>query len=231
MRRQIRIGLRLCLDMLSGSHFRRARPCAVPARLPCQISLSQTVKVTSGSSAKLENIRLARRDLERIQIGTGQELSFWQVVGEPSAVRGYRKGRNLINGELQEDYGGGLCQLAGILYHLSLLAGLKVTERHHHSVDIYHENERYTPLGADATVVYGYKDLRIRNEYAFPVSFLIDVKDDQITAALCSATALMQNELVFQRVERGSETEVRTMRMTEHAGAELVAVSCYRRFC
>jgi len=60
------------------------------------------------------------------------------------------------------DYGGGLCQLSGIIYHAVLEAGLEILERHPHSLDIYTATTRYTPLGSDAAVVYGHKDLRFK---------------------------------------------------------------------
>ncbi len=88
--------------------------------------------------------------------------------------------RNLVNGKIQFTYGGGICQVAGILYHLALMAGLDILERHSHSLDIYTEVERFTPLGADATVVYGYKDLRIRNNTGHPICFEIYITGNEI---------------------------------------------------
>jgi hypothetical protein len=49
------------------------------------------------------------------------------------------------------------------VYHIGIIAGLDIIERYNHSVDIYTDDTRFAPLGTDATVVYGYKDLRIRN--------------------------------------------------------------------
>jgi hypothetical protein len=63
---------------------------------------------------------------------------------------------------------------------------LKIVERHQHSVDIYTEENRYTPLGTDATVVFGYKDLRIRNPYHFPIQFWFSVEENHFIGELCS---------------------------------------------
>ena len=53
--------------------------------------------------------------------------------------------------------------MSGLIYYVSLMAGLEVLERHPHSRDIYDDQTRYAPLGADATVAYGFKDLRVLN--------------------------------------------------------------------
>ena len=45
-------------------------------------------------------------------------------------------------------------------------SGLTVLERHPHSMPVH-----YLPLGMDAAISSGSKDLRIRNDYAFPVMF------------------------------------------------------------
>ena len=89
-----------------------------------------------------------------------------------------------MNGKLVFSAGGGLCQLSSLLYHLSLLAGLEILERHAHSVDIYQEEERFTPLGADATVSFPYRDLRIRNTFNCPIRFTIDLEEESIRGHL-----------------------------------------------
>ncbi|HTP30232.1 MAG TPA: VanW family protein, partial [Anaeromyxobacteraceae bacterium] len=44
-------------------------------------------------------------------------------------------------------------------------------ERHSHSIDLYTDSTRFAPLGADATVAYGRKDLRFENTLTGLVSF------------------------------------------------------------
>ena len=80
-------------------------------------------------------------------------------------------GRSLLAGQVGPDYRGGLCQLSGRIYYASLMAGLEIPERHPHSRDIYDDQTRYAPLGADATVAYAFKDLRVLNNLPFPVCF------------------------------------------------------------
>jgi vancomycin resistance protein VanW len=131
--------------------------------------VAQPIPPTDHVPEKLHNLELARRRIGDLLIPPGGVFSFWHLVGPPGPKHGFRAGRSLLGGQLRVDYGGGLCQLSGAIYHLSLLAGLRVLERHPHSVDIYDDSTRHTPLGADATVAYGFKDLRVENTLPEPL--------------------------------------------------------------
>ncbi len=103
-----------------------------------------------------------------------------KLLKKPIEKNGFKKVRGLVSGELKYVYVGGLCQLTGIIFYISLIARLDIVERHHHSIDIYKEDESYTPMGTDAAIVYGYKDLRIRNNYSFPIYFKFIIKDEEL---------------------------------------------------
>jgi vancomycin resistance protein VanW len=105
--------------------------------------------------AKIHNITLAIKGMNNLVIPPGTIFSFWHIVGRPTRVRGYLPGRSLVGGQLGPDFGGGLCQLSGLIYCTSLVAGLQILERHPHSRDIYDDQTRYAPLGADAAVASG----------------------------------------------------------------------------
>jgi vancomycin resistance protein VanW len=136
-------------------------------------------------------------------------------------------GINIIKGQLDFDYGGGLCQLSGLLYHLALTAGLGIVERHPHSADLYTDETRYTPLGADATTAYGYKDLRLKNTLDVPVCFRIRIEDDQLIGSLCALEHLLEYELRFDKVLIGEVEEVETMRLNESGDFEVICKQTY----
>jgi len=125
---------------------------------------------------KLHNIRLAISRIRPPVLQTGQEFSFWRMALAPTAENDYREGAMFINHQVRTSLGGGLCQLTGLLYNLALLSGCEILERHNHSIDAYGE-ERYIPLGRDATVAYGRKNLRFRNPYDFPLAFELHVDE------------------------------------------------------
>lgn len=158
---------------------------------PRSISLKQEIKRSYLYENKLHNLRVSTSRVSNIIIMPGEVLSFWKSVKAPTPENNYRVGRNIISGQMKEDYGGGLCQLSGLMHHISLLADLKIIERHNHSVDFYTDESRYAPIGTDATVVYGYKDLMIKNNKQYPLAFDFEfIGDDQIIAHILSDTEI-----------------------------------------
>ncbi|MDR1888772.1 MAG: VanW family protein [Zoogloeaceae bacterium] len=189
------------------------------------ISVSQPIFVTATSANKIRNLRRAAEKISRFVFQPGDYLSFWDMIGEPSAKNGYLPGRNLVAGRLVEEDGGGLCQLSGILYHLGLKTGLRIVERSNHSVDLYRDAERFTPLGCDATVVYGYKNLLMQNTTDATLYFSFEVADDAITGRLHSDRPLTETPLRFELVEDNRRTVVETW-----AGREKIARSVYANY-
>jgi vancomycin resistance protein VanW len=138
---------------------------------------------------KIHNIELAISRMEPLVLPPGQAFSFWNRALAPTAENGYRDGAMFVNRRVIASVGGGLCQLSGAIYNLALLAGLHILERHNHSIDAYGE-ERYIPLGRDATVAHGRKDLRFRNPHRFCVAIELHVDQRQVSGRVCGAEAL-----------------------------------------
>lgn len=210
---KIKQGLRQWKDQQKGYITRWAKVSQQATAFSHFITIQQPIFRSSLFENKLHNIRIASQRIESLIIYPQEILSFWQSVGAPNQQNGFKKGRNIIAGKLQEDYGGGLCQISGMLYHLALIAGLEVLERHNHSIDIYKESERYTPLGADATVVYGYKDLRIINNYTFPVQFRFIVNETSFIGQLYSSQVIEMKQVVFERTVLVDKTIVATQQI------------------
>ncbi len=206
----IKQGLRQMTDQQKGYAARWAAPNDQNLLLPPSITIKQPIFRSTLFENKLHNIRIASQRISTLILYPSQILSFWKAVGAPNQKNGFKKGRNIIAGRLQEDYGGGLCQISGMIYHLALTAGLDILERHNHSMDIYRESERYTPLGTDATVVYGYKDLRIINNQACPIRFQFIVSETAFIGHLCSTTKIEKQAIIFERVTVGNKTIVTT---------------------
>jgi hypothetical protein len=108
---------------------------------------------------KVQNLRRAVRQLDRVIIPAAQVFSFWKQIGRPTRRRGFVVGRMLQEGCLIPAVGGGLCQLSNALYDAALKAGCEIVERHAHSRAV---PGSATVVGRDATVAWNYVDLRFK---------------------------------------------------------------------
>ena len=226
IRRDIRRLQRFVRDIKAGTWFRMTlqRPKHWPD-WPAQLSITQPVMPTAFFENKVHNLTLGASHIARVMVAPGQIVSFWHLIGAPNYNNGFKDGRNLVNGQLKAEPGGGLCQLASILYHTALCAGLRVTERHHHSVDIYREEDRFTPLGSDATVVYGYKDLRFENTLHQPVFFRFDMTDQQLTCRVHAREPVAVQAIEFRRQDEPTHRIVQTIACATN---QVLTSSAYR---
>jgi vancomycin resistance protein VanW len=164
---QLRLARRVA-DRRAGTRFARAQ--AVD-RLPVVVArhgsiLRRRLGATDPrlQETKIVNLRLAAAMLDGLVVRPGETLSFWDRVGAPSARRGFQDGIVLFGAEARTGTGGGLCQMANLLYWLALHTPLTVVERHHHGFDPFPDDRRILPFGTGASVFYNYVDLRLRND-------------------------------------------------------------------
>lgn len=207
LRQEIRHWWRFCNDRRNGIRFERSVGDLGVGHLGVgdleqrpSIGLIQPIMPSDFFENKRANIRRGAALLDRGLIGAGEAWSFWHRIGRPHAANGFLPGRNIVGGRLVALSGGGLCQLASMVYHLALLGGLTVQERHPHSLDIYEEDQRFTPLGSDATVVWGFKDLRLHNPHPFPVAFGLRVETNRLIGELRANADLEACDVAFVRV-------------------------------
>ena len=210
LRRLVRFGIPLVLRQFYAQARRRYRDSASGIRLrneiggahwPIRTELAQIVIQGQLYENKLSNLRRGALMIDQSLIHPGNHWSFWERVGKPSVGNGFLEGRNIVEGQLVRQVGGGLCQLSSLVYHLALLGGMEIVERHPHSIDIYREHERFTPLGADATVVWGFKDLRLKNPYQFAISMGCFLDGERLVGQLRSEETIPQLEVLFDREE------------------------------
>ena len=175
---------------------------------------------------KIFNIQLATQEIQQVIIQPNEVFSFWRIVGKPTKKKGYKIGRNIINNELQADIGGGLCQVSGMIHHLALTCGMKIEERFNHTVDLYEEDNRYTPLGMDATVVFGHKDLRFRNTKKVTVLLRFRVNSEKFIGYLYAGEEFKTDELNLVREEFENYRIIKTYRVEENK-EEFINLSHY----
>ena len=117
-------------------------------------------------AGKVQNLRLAARALNRLEVPPGVTFSFWANVGRTSRGRGFVEGRELREGCVIPSIGGGLCQLSNALYDCALQAGLEIVERHAHSRRLPGSSAE---VGRDATVFWNYVDLRLCADFPWRI--------------------------------------------------------------
>lgn len=122
---------------------------------------------------KVVNLTLAGKQIDNIIIKPGQIFSLWKLVGNPTERRGFKLGLIIAGAGIDSDFGGGLCQLANMLYWLGLHSPLTEIERHHHSLDLFPDNNRQVPFGTGCSIFFNYADLRFKNNSKFTVQFRI----------------------------------------------------------
>lgn len=216
-------------DLRSGVLFKFAKTGGAVAEMPYFIELAQPIMANAWQQNKQHNFRWAAQFVNAVTLQPGQVFSFWKTIGNPTEAKGFKKGRNIVNGRVSETSGGGLCQLSGIIYHASLMAGLEILERHNHSVDLYANGEtRFTPLGADATVAFGYKDLRVENPFGFPVRFEVEIVEEALVCRLRSEQEITTMEIEFQVVQKKGWTEVLTSKRVSSGHTQALCHSVYR---
>jgi len=206
IKRNRKILIRFTKDLWNKDYFRFSKKSTDSFHWKYRIELVQEIKKNETYNSKIHNFSKASKLITQHIIMPGELFSFWRSIGNPN--KQFQKGRTIQNGKIIEEAGGGLCQVSGIMYHLSLISGLTILERFNHSVDIYTEESRFCPLGTDAAIVYGYKDLRIANPHSFPIQFKLGVHGNLLKIELCSIEPIEKKALHFTITEMEGSKKV-----------------------
>ena len=126
----------------------------------------------------LYNIEKSAGEIDGIIVKPGEVISFNRLIGPADKGDGYKESTIIANGQFVSGYGGGVCQVSTTLYNAALLANLEIVERYNHS--IYGTPTSYVPLGQDAAVFYGYKDLKFKNSTDQQIVIFSEVKADRL---------------------------------------------------
>jgi vancomycin resistance protein YoaR len=112
-----------------------------------------------GTPGRLHNVQLVAQLIDDTLIPPGKTFSFNATTGERTPEKGFQTAPVIINGELQNGIGGGVCQVSTTVFNAAFEAGLSIEERTNHALYISHY-----PLGRDATVDYPSLDLKFKND-------------------------------------------------------------------
>lgn len=125
------------------------------------------------------NLRKACELLDGLVLQPGQELSYNEALGPRTKELGWLPAPAYSGTKLVDSPGGGICQVSSTLYLASVYSELTIIERHNHGYPV-----SYIPLGMDATVSWGFADLKIRNDSPMPVKIQAEESDGYVRVSI-----------------------------------------------
>ena len=186
----------------------------------------------SGTYDRITNLQLGVAELDGTLVAPGGTFSLNEAIGERTEERGFRPAPVIIGNEYAEEVGGGTSQVATTAFNAAWEAGLRISERHPHSLYI----SRYQ-LGRDATVYWPSLDLKFVNDTSAWVLVRGFAEGDGISIAIyggesrrveSSASSLVVTGPVpVERVD--DRTLVKGKQVVEEEGAAPTRTSATRK--
>lgn len=148
------------------------------------------------------NLRVATKMLSKTVVLPGEDFSFFGVIGNPSAEKGFKEAGVIVNHQSATALAGGICEVATSLNTVVVNAGIK-TNAQNHSVNVGYLNS----TDHEATVTYdGGIDLKFTNTLKYPIMIMQSVSGGNVTSKLFKVK-VFKNIIFENKVtqERGKE--------------------------
>jgi vancomycin resistance protein YoaR len=113
----------------------------------------------TGVANRIHNVELVAKLIDNKFVAPGAVFSFNKTTGQRDSEKGFLTAPVIMNGEVTEGLGGGVCQVSTTVFNAAFESGLDILERTNHALYISHY-----PLGRDATVNWPSPDLKFRND-------------------------------------------------------------------
>lgn len=162
---------------------------------------SFTTYYDTSNKDRTQNLELAAEKIDGKIIAPGEEFSYNSIVGARTIEAGYKEAKIYSNGQVIDGLGGGICQLSSTLYNSVFFANLDITERYNHQF-----LTSYVKEGRDATVVYGAKDFKFKNNRSFPIRIEAKVNSSVVICAIYGIKEEQEYDISFD-TEIVSSTE------------------------
>ena len=133
----------------------------------------------AGNYNRSHNVALAAKTLNGTILLPGETFSYNGKLGNTNAAKGYKQATAYVGGKVVPSYGGGICQVSSTLYNAVLYANLEIVERYNHSYAV-----SYVPAGRDATVAYGGKDFKFKNNRTYPIKIVASAKNGIVSISI-----------------------------------------------
>lgn len=149
---------------------------------PQEIELiSHATPLLDKRKGRLENIRLAIKEINGIIINPNQVFSFNETVGQRTVNKGYKEAIIFKENKKEPEVGGGICQVSSTLHAAAKRAGFEITERYTHQLPVDYSNPE-----EDATVYYGELDLKFKNNTQNPIRIYMLLEKDDVLVTINS---------------------------------------------
>ena len=142
---------------------------------------AMTTSLWGSSSNRINNVKKAAESIDGIILMPGEEFSYNPALGQRTAANGYLPAGAYADGQVVQEYGGGICQVSSTLYYCCLYANLKITSRTCHYFPV-----NYLPAGLDATVSWGGPEYKFVNNREYPIKIVsyVDGKNNSVAVEL-----------------------------------------------
>lgn len=146
-----------------------------------EVIAENTTTFPGSSNARLTNIRVGASQFNNTTIKPGEIFSFGARMGEIGPEQGYLPSLVIGEGKVDNQYGGGMCQVSTTAFRTALLAGLPIIERINHSYQVSYYTAPYGVPGVDAAIFYPGTDLKFKNDTGSYIFIQTEMKGSTLT--------------------------------------------------
>lgn len=140
---------------------------------------SYTTAFDTTKPGRPHNVAVAASAVNQVLVQPDEVFSFVYNIQTKTSAEDFQEAPVMVDGELVEGKGGGICQVSTTLFNAALLANLQIVERNHHSMPV-----AYVPVGLDATVAGDYLDLKLRAQEHGAFYIVTAINQGQLTVYL-----------------------------------------------
>jgi len=138
-----------------------------------------TTTYSTSNKPRNNNIHVLADDLDGVLVAPGAVFDLNKTAGPSTAEKGYMPAGAIVDGQIESELGGGICQVATTMFNTVFFSGSPVVERHNHSLYI----SAY-PTGRDAAISIGGPNLRFKNDTAHWILVATSYTASSVTISL-----------------------------------------------
>lgn len=136
-------------------------------------TLAESVTPLTPIADRTTNVTIGASCVNEVIVQPGEVFSFNSYVGPYTEEAGYKLAAAYTDGEVVQELGGGVCQIASAIYYCSVYSNLEIVYR---SCHLYVPS--YIEYGLDAAVSYDSLDYKFKNNTDFPIKIYANVEND-----------------------------------------------------